>query len=102
MPHAVAQTIWTPGGQFGQPWPVGGAHPYRLLAGEEVVLGVAGRAGGGRERVQDAVYVEQEQREAGGHCLLIVPWAGRAGKSQRRRVAALMLAGSGRRVIVAR
>jgi hypothetical protein len=38
----------------------GGAQPYRLLAGEEVVLGVAGRAGGGRERVQDAVDVEQE------------------------------------------
>lgn len=26
-----------------------------------------------RERVQDAVHVEQEQREAGGHRLLIVP-----------------------------
>ena len=42
-------------------------------AGEEGVLGVASRAGGSRERVQDAVDVEQEQGEAGGHCLLIAP-----------------------------
>ena len=62
---------------------MGGAQSYGLLTGEEVVLGVAGRAGGGRERVQDTVYVEQEQGKAGCHCLLIVPWAGRAGKSRR-------------------
>ena len=56
-----------PGGEFAQPWPVRRAQPYRVLAGEELVLGVAGRAGRGRERVQDPVHVEQEQGEAGGH-----------------------------------
>jgi hypothetical protein len=53
------------------------AQPYRFFAGEELVLGVAGRAGGGRERVQDPVHVEQEQGEAGGHGRLIVPSLGR-------------------------
>jgi hypothetical protein len=35
--------------------------------GKELVLGVAGRAGGSRERVQGHVHVEQEQGEPGGH-----------------------------------
>ena len=41
-------------------------------------------AGGCRERVQDAVNVEQEQGEAGGHGLLIVPRSGRGWQGARR------------------
>src|ERR1700691_1104645 len=70
-----------PGSEFLQPWPVRRAQPYWFFAGEELVFGVAGRAGRCCERVQDSVHVEQEQREAGGHCPLIVPSASRAGKS---------------------
>ena len=36
-----------PRGQFPRPWPVRRAQPHRVLAGEELVLGVAGRAGRG-------------------------------------------------------
>ena len=48
------------------------------------MLGVAGRAGGSRERVQGHVHVEQEQGEPGGHGPLIVlslsrGWQERAG-----------------------
>jgi hypothetical protein len=70
-----------PGGEFLQPWPVRLAQPYWFFAGEELVFGVAGRAGRCCERVQDSVHVEQEQGEAGGHCPLIVPPPVRAGKS---------------------
>jgi hypothetical protein len=43
------------------------------------------QGGRGCERVQDSVHVEQEQGEAGGHCPLIEPPPGRAGKSPAGR-----------------
>jgi hypothetical protein len=61
------------GGQFLQPWPVRRAQPHWVFAGDEFVLGVAGRAAASRERVQDPVHVEQQQGQAGGHGLSIMP-----------------------------